>query len=627
MDTEVQITMEEASELHEEEKKESLWKRITTNIVFQVVSFLVISFLEFAILELFFDITFTSYSFLIICKNVILIMVVNLILTGIFHELRRAMLVSTIFFLIVGVANYFVMSFRGYGIVFMDFYAVKTAATVAGAYSYHITLKFFAAFLADAALIAFSFFLPPRQHRYFHSKFTLISLIGIAVSALFLLWINFDTVFFKDVSSLTWDHNIGMKEYGYVLYFSSNAGKATVKKPEGYSPEKVEDIMSQYDEEPQLFGEEGKKQNPNLIMIMNESFSDLNVLGKVQTNKEVLSFYNSLSENVIKGYAQSSVYGGYTANSEFEFLTGCTKSFLPGNPYLQYVDDYLPTLMTMIKKQEGYNNYSIAMHPYHGSGYNRNRVYPLLGFDRFFTKDDFSEKNLVRNYVGDKQNYEKIIELYKRKKKGSSLCLFNVTMQNHNPYNDDTYTFKKKIRVTNFPSTISTNQYLSLMKMSDDALKELITFFKKEEEPTMIVLFGDHQPHLQDSFYKYVTGVNPVQFDKEKIMKEHTVPFMIWANYDIPEQNVEKISLNYLSSLVLKTAGLKMSNYNRYLLHLQETLPSISATGYYDKEGKLHTFDEENGKYEKELLEYEMIQYNYLFDKKNRLTRYFDIES
>ena len=102
---------------------------------------------------------------------------------------------------------------------------------------------------------------------------------------------------------------------------------------------------------------------------------------------------------------------------------------------------------------------------------------------------------------------------------------------------------------------------------------------------------------------------------------------MIWANYDIPEQNVEKISLNYLSSLVLKTAGLKMSNYNRYLLHLQETLPSISATGYYDKEGKLHTFDEENGKYEKELLEYEMIQYNYLFDKKNRLTRYFDIES
>ena len=89
-------------------------------------------------------------------------------------------------------------------------------------------------------------------------------------------------------------------------------------------------------------------------MVMNESFSDLRVLGKYTTNKEIMPFFDSLNKNVVKGYAESSVYGGYTANSEFEFLTGCTKTFLPGNPYLQYIDDYLPSVISNIKSQKGY---------------------------------------------------------------------------------------------------------------------------------------------------------------------------------------------------------------------------------------------------------------------------------
>lgn len=219
------------------------------NPIFQVLFFVLVSFAEFAILELFFDIAFVNYEPVIILKNVLIISALNLFLTGIFHHMKPALMISILFFMIVGIANYFVIAFRGYGIVFMDLYAVKTAATLAGSYDYSVNLPFVAAVLADVALFSVCILLPERRHSYRNAKFTLISLLGMSVSALFFFWIDSDIVFFRDVSGLTWDHNIGMKEYGYVLYFTSNAGKATVSEPIGYSVEKVDEILSRYEAE------------------------------------------------------------------------------------------------------------------------------------------------------------------------------------------------------------------------------------------------------------------------------------------------------------------------------------------------------------------------------------------
>lgn len=610
----------------EEGNRKNRWQNLRHNVYFQIFFFLLVTFLEFVILELYFGISAFDYEWSILLKNVLIFAGVNLFLTGLFHSVRLPLLISVAFFTFVGAANYFVTSFRGYGIVFMDFYAVKTAAEVADGYSYHVEWNFIAALFCDIALFGACFLFPGRKHAYRHAKYTLISLLGMAVSVFFFFWIDSDTVFFKDVSGLTWDHNIGMKDYGYVLYFTSNAGKATVSEPSGYSVEKVDEILSPYEG---MDASEGKAQEhiskelPNLIMIMNESYSDLGVLGKINTDKEVMPFYRSLKKNVIKGYAESSVYGGYTANSEFEFLTGCTKAFLPGNPYLQYIDDYMPSLITNLKEQ-GYQEV-IAMHPYNPSGYNRNRVYPLLGFDQFLSIEDFGQENLVRDYVGDMENYLKIEELFEKKAPGSRLCLFNVTMQNHNPYDNMNYQFENPVHITNFSADMTANQYLSLMKMSDNALEELISYFEGVEEPVMIVLFGDHQPHLKDLFYKEVTGSVPDVFSQEQVMKKHLVPFMIWANYDIKEQEIERISLNYLSALVLKTAGLKMSSFMQYLLELHEKLPSISASGYYDNKGVLHEYSEDDAEYQELLEEYKIVQYHYLFDSENRLKRHFSV--
>lgn len=588
------------------------------------VLFIALSFWEFLYLELFFKKAVADFPIDIIIKNVVLIMLVNLMLASILQSIRTAFLISSVLALIAGIANFFVISFRGYGIVYMDFYAIKTAATVAGRYSYSVDPGFLAGCFTGAAGILISFYMPRRcKGSLFNKRSLLTSLSGIIVSALFIIWINFDATFFKGVSSITWDHNIGINDYGYLLYFTANAGTAEPDKPSGYSAERAGQILSAYE----TAGDEGRNikkglQNPNIIMIMNESFSDLRVLGNFKTDKNVMEFYDSLKENTIKGYVQSSVYGGYTSNSEFEFLTGCSKVFLPGNPYLQYMDDYLPSVISTIKSQQGYNE-AVAIHPYNASGYNRNRVYPLLGFDRFLSAEDFEEPVLVRDYISDLSDYKKIEELYEQKKEGSSLCVFNVTMQNHNPYNDTEYKFKDNIKITSFVANMQAEQYLSLMKMSDDALKQLVTYFQNVNEPVIILLFGDHQPHLPDIFYKDVMGKEPLQFTEEDTMLKHKVPFLIWANYDIPELFIEKASINYLSSLFLDAAGLKMSNFNRYLLDLYRKLPAISAVGSYDNDGVLHEKNEKDNEYAGLMEDYEIVQYNYLFDDGNRLDRHF----
>ncbi len=616
------LSVTESENIAENVGKKKIIDAIKKILVF--VLFLALIVWQFSAMELFFKKTITDFDTDIVLKNIALFGVVNVVLTALFHRMRSAFIITYVLTLIIGIANYFVISFRGYGIVFMDIYAIKTATTVAGGYKYGIDVYFFAGVLSCIAGIAVCIAMPKKKRAYINLRDVCGSVAALLSTAVFIVWLNTSSAFFNNVSSLSWDHNIGISDYGYVLYFIANAGEAGIEEPEGYSVKKVDEILSRYDEK-EADRQSLHKKTPNIIMIMNESFSDLRVLGNYRTNREVMPFFDSLKKNVVKGYVESSVYGGYTANSEFEFLTGCTKTFLPGNPYLQYMDDYLPSVISNIKQQDGYNK-AIAMHPYNPSGYNRNRVYPLLHFDKFFSIDDFKNPMFVRDYISDRSDYEKIIEQYKNKDKDSLLCLFNVTMQNHNPYDNTKYKFEDPVEITDFRTSSEVSQYLSLIKMSDDALKELVDYFKKVNEPTIIVLFGDHQPHLPDSFYQEVLGKTPLQFDQDDSMKKYLVPFVIWANYDIGEEYIEKTSINYLSSILLEKAGLRMSNYNRYLLDLYKDIPSISATGFYDRDGKLHKISETSGKYAEKLKEYEMIQYNYIFDKDNRLNKYYQIK-
>ena len=106
--------------------------------------------------------------------------------------------------------------------------------------------------------------------------------------------------------------------------------------------------------------------------------------------------------------------------------------------------------------------------------------------------------------------------------------------------------------------------------------------------------------------------------------KGYITPYFIWANYDLPEAEVPDISLNYLSVLLLDIANLKTNSYQDFLRGMQKNIPVITGHGYMDNSGNYHNFDEVN-EYSQEIKDYEILQYNNMFDRKNIFDKMFKL--
>lgn len=281
--------------------------------------------------------------------------------------------------------------------------------------------------------------------------------------------------------------NLTYQTNGYMACTMQSICYLKVKEPEGYSLEYVRQMAESVPQKE----EKAVGLPENVIVVMNESFSDLSVLGDFNTSDDVLeNFYNE-SGNIKRGYVYVSVYGGGTANSEFEFLTGNSAVSIPSGAvaYQMYVNKGDSSIVSQFK-QQGYR--AIAFHPYRKDNYNRVNVYDIYGFDAYYGKDDVKIKK-IRKYASDKSDYKSLIKMYEEKEPGEKLFIFNVTMQNHGGYDYDQY--KSTVSLTDCPGIYpQTEQYLSLMKESDVALKYLLDYFSKVDEKTVILLFGDHQP-------------------------------------------------------------------------------------------------------------------------------------
>ena len=407
------------------------------------------------------------------------------------------------------------------------------------------------------------------------------------------------------------------KVNGMAVTFAMDMAYIAVDKPAGYSEENARQILDEYkndDNGQKEDASEGSDTNnnekmPNIIVIMDEAFSDLSVLGNFETNKDYMPFVHSLqngADNTITGYLNVSVCGGNTADTEFEFLTGNTMAFLPAGsiPYQQYIKDITPSLASYLKGL-GYETY--AQHPYNASGWNRETVYPLLGFENMAFAPDYLSRDVIRNYISDKTSFEKIIETYENKPEDKPAFIFNVTMQNHGGYTDTYWNFTNTINAKGLGND-ALNQYLSLIKLTDSDLSSLISYFKEQDEKTIIVFFGDHQPN--DTVASSVLAENGMDYSNlstEETYLRYQVPYVVWANYDIQEAQNHDMSVNYLAANVLKTAGVPTSDYQNFLLELQKDYPIISA---------IRTEDVKADTDEEMLKKYKILQYYRLFDQK-----------
>jgi hypothetical protein len=260
---------------------------------------------------------------------------------------------------------------------------------------------------------------------------------------------------------------------------------------------------------------------------------------------------------------------------------------------------------------------TLAIHPYNKIYWERNRVYPdVFGFDEFISEESMENPIRVREYISDQEVFETLLDRMKNDEPGESLFNFTITMQNHGGY----YFGMKDVTASEIDNAY-VNEYLSLMKITDEAFEEFLKELENFEEPTLVCMFGDHQPRFEDSVYETIWA-NSSYSEAEKEIRKHIVPFVIWANYDIEEKEIPLTSINYLSPMIFETAGIELSPYYEYLLELQKEYPSISALGCMDSEGNFYARGDEMDQLS-EIQTYRMVQYNYFHDENNRNEEFF----
>lgn len=545
--------------------------------------------------------------------NIACVLIVYLVTLLISKRTVVSVVVSHGLITILAFVNYYVYLFRENEFIFADLRTIMTGLSVAGSYHIELTARGIHVILATVL-----FFLFAILFRVKFEKGLIIRTLSGAGAIVLCAFLVANT---SSINTETWEQK-GTYLNGYVLNFVLSARDSFVSEPEGYSLDVIADLEEEYGTAEMMSEDAVEEVQPTIIVIMSESFADLSVIGEFETNEPLTPFMDSLEEDTIKGYALSSVFGAKTPNSEWEFLTGGSMAFLPTGSvvYQQYITD-TPTSLVSTLKNEGYT--CVSMHPYYETGWSRNQIYPKLGFDESYFIEDFDQTQLIREYISDRELYSKIIERYESSSAEENLFIMSVSMQNHGGYATSYDNFEENYYKIGRSYT-DANQYFSLIRESDDALKSFINYFQLVDEPVEIVFFGDHQPSLNSKFYEILNGKGLSGLTLGQLEDLYTVPFFIWTNYDTPEETVEITSLNYLSTLALERAGIELPAYNQFLADMMDVVPAINSRGYYSlSKGKFVHLEDALGEELSWISKYESLQYNSLFDSKNESCVFF----
>ncbi len=617
-------------------------------IVFNVVIFLLFPIISFYLMEFYEHNPFEEVRFMAAFFNILLFELIAWIIYFLTGRAKWALRTIFAVSMAFGLVNHYVMLFRSTPFVPWDILSIGTATSVASNYDFTPNVNVVVVTLIFIALIVLVHFVNFKIELKFRFRLipTAITMIVLCLFVNALQDEDFQTNNYLYPFLFTPAYMT--KVNGMAVTFAMDLKFVAVSKPSGYSVEKAQELLAEYADdsnknektdsnntenknakndstESDKTNTENTNSNsansndtsddlPNIIVVMDEAFSDLSVLGDFDTNTDYMPFVHSLQqghENTITGHLNVSVCGGNTADTEFEFLTGNTMSFLPVGsiPYQQYIKSETPSLASHLKSL-GYATY--AQHPYNASGWNRDTVYPLLGFDDLSFVTDYYNQKIVRRYVSDETSFDKIIETYENKPAGQPAFIFNVTMQNHGGYTDTYYNFDNTVTADGLNNS-ALDQYLSLIKLTDTDLENLINYFSNVDEKTIVVFFGDHQPN--DTVASSVLAANGMDYNDlstEELQLRYQVPYVVWANYDIAEATDQDTSVNYLAANVLKAAGVPTSDYQNFLLDLEQEYPIISAvrtetSDTKEKNSKKNVSDDM-------LNDYKILQYYRLFD-------------
>lgn len=473
--------------------------------------------------------------------------------------------------------------------------AVKTGST----YYFHVTVNFVVSIIFAVAIVCFIRLTATRRYAFsrvrlammgFATAVFLLSIFGLVLNTKLL---NKAKVYYEVYPPFQ-----SYNENGTYMAFLYHMNNIHARGKDNNSPEATTELIYYY--ESQVASQKLNKNvvhndvKPNVICIMSEAYCDLNEIRELETSEPATPYYDSLVEGTRNGPLAVSIFGGGTCNTEFEFLTGYSmSSLLPGSSVYSFYINHETEALPAIFGQNGYR--TVALHSFDGDWWDRREKYPLLGFNEFYTRDDFPEDaHYVRRYISDMDTFHKITDIYEQSE--DPLFLFCVTMQNHADFSEHYDNMAYDIKINNVvkPDGEHFNyaeNYLSLLRESDDALKYLIEYLSQSDEPTIVVFFGDHLPTLDAGFYDTMLNTDLGTVNIDDSVELYNTQYFVWANYDISEHAGEDgiTSANFLGQDVLDLAGIRSPETRSCLRVLESKIAAISSVAVYDKEGNPHT--------------------------------------
>lgn len=517
--------------------------------------------------------------------------------------------------------NEFLMNVRMRPLNYMDFFCIKDAANVKGSYSVVITLSIVIKLIISLLITAAVCFLVIKFYKKPEKKYTKpVSALAAGVLAFGML-IFYNVLGYFDGDPLIWDENEYMKNNGLFFSLYNEYQNSKVIPPDGYSGKKAISYLEKY---PTVAAE--SKTPTNIIVIMDEAFADYSLIGDNGIKEDPLKAIRTLEGNFKEGKLAVDVYGGSTCNSEFEFLTGCSLAFLPQND-IPYIRHDLSGLSSMGNDLKGLGYKSVPIHPYIAAEWRRTTIYPNWFTEDFISGEEFGDADgdydeifeqnkyvnfgdgleYIRHYISDAESFRKVAEeMTKFNSQNDKSFIFNITMQNHGGYDADKI---GDLKVKDFSDDESLNIYLTLSEYTSEAYVDLIHSLEDYSEPTVVLMFGDHQPGL--------STFTPRSDEKQESLLERTsnkyiVPYMLWSNYDIDWDIPDFLSINYLSAVLKKNCGLELTPFDSMRLKAMEEYPVLTYLFSVNKDGKFVETD--TAKQSDIIKEYEMIQYYKMFD-------------
>lgn len=404
---------------------------------------------------------------------------------------------------------------------------------------------------------------------------------------------------------------------GFIGGFLYNLKIDPMEKPKGYSEEKIKEITSHYQKLADEKNKTASEEQPNIIYVMSESFSDPSCLNGVEITGDPLADYYAVADQTYSGQMLSQNYGGGTANIEFEALTGFSMGLFNAQlttPYTMLVPkmNQLPSIVSTLKDQ---NYHTTAIHPYNTSMYKRKDVYEVLGFDEFISENTMTYTDTIEDnpYISDASAYQEVMDLLKEDDTPQFIHL--VTMQTHMPYDGKYQQLEYTAKTEDNSGISSLENYLQDISYSSQSLKAFTEELKKLSRRTLVVFWGDHLPGIYS---------DTIQNSNEKHTLHETQFLMFDSQGELEKTEAPVTSPFYFAADLMNQTNQQTTGFYQLLLALQNELPAFERELYY-QEGQWQREAQLNKKQAELYQAYEMIQYDIVSGEKYSLqTNFFE---